>query len=665
MRKGFLIVFSLLLNFLLIGQSKYQNERNILMTSQAADSLKMDAAYKISKDICFMYPDSGVWYGKQALQFAKSAKISKGEASALSQVGFSFYQQDKLDSAIFYWNQSIDIYKENKDEFNAASILNNIALQYIFNGEYEEAQSMLDEVEATMIRLDSAHRNLNTYTNMGLLYDLQGDYIEGQKYYRKAIQIAEERKDTSAMADNINNIAVMYYYLDDFENVIKYSREVLAYGDIEKLQPVRSKVYLNMAVSFEQLDKLDSAIFYNTKALALTSRLKNELDVSKIYHNLGCLYTETGDIKEGLVNLLKAKEIKEKMPQREGIASTYTYLGYVYTLKGDYDQALYYLNKGNSTAQASNIPVEKKESYEYFSKYYKAIGDYKNAYQYLSLYNNIRDSIQNADVKIKVADLELRYETVKKDAENQALRVKQTEDEITIAQHQKMLFFSLIGILMLCTLLWIIYKQKERQKKLTVDIAQQKDQIQLLNRELNHRVKNNLAFMTSLLEMQGRRTESAEVKDALQESETRLKALALVHSQLFRSESDTVVNLKTYLQEVTSHLQDIFITKESPIGFVTDYADHNVNAEDAMRLGLIVNELVTNSVKHAFTSITNPIINISTAKDPQTGKLVLKYEDNGPKFTMNPEDSKVTTSLGLKLISLLKKQLGERYIVAA
>jgi two-component sensor histidine kinase len=193
-------------------------------------------------------------------------------------------------------------------------------------------------------------------------------------------------------------------------------------------------------------------------------------------------------------------------------------------------------------------------------------------------------------------------------------------------------------------------------------LKQQKDKIQLLNRELNHRVKNNLAFMTSLLEMQGRRTESAETKQALIESESRLKALALVHSQLFRSDTDTEVNLKNYLEEIKEHLLGIFSLPDKELSIETDFCDYTINAEDAMRLGLIVNELVTNSVKHAFSDIENPQITISTNINSE-GKLTLNYSDNGPGISKTMGDNIKESSLGIKLIDLLRKQLGDRYVV--
>ncbi|MBL0119539.1 MAG: hypothetical protein IPP89_11280 [Saprospiraceae bacterium] len=111
----------------------------------------------------------------------------------------------------------------------------------------------------------------------------------------------------------------------------------------------------------------------------------------------------------------------------------------------------------------------------------------------------------------------------------------------------------------------------------------QKSEIELLNNELNHRVKNNLAFLTSLLEMQGRRVTNVEAKDALKESESRLRALSLVHTNLVRNHESKEINLKNYLEELTQSLQDAF--RISDLKIRTSFIDFNIDAEKAREKG--------------------------------------------------------------------------------
>ena len=211
-------------------------------------------------------------------------------------------------------------------------------------------------------------------------------------------------------------------------------------------------------------------------------------------------------------------------------------------------------------------------------------------------------------------------------------------------------------------MLYLIRSNNKKLKNVNSLLLIQKGKIQLLHQELNHRVKNNLSFMTSLIEMQGRRTKNVEAREILQETENRLGALSLVHSNLFKNDEATTVNLAFYLEELVSQLERIFTIPYKELKVLVDFTDHHVNAEDAMRLGLIVNELVTNSIKHAFAHVNEPQINIATKLD-NTGKLTLEYKDNGPGHihVSNFTADETNEHLGTKLIALLKEQLKDRY----
>ncbi|MCC6180387.1 MAG: sensor histidine kinase [Bacteroidia bacterium] len=277
-------------------------------------------------------------------------------------------------------------------------------------------------------------------------------------------------------------------------------------------------------------------------------------------------------------------------------------------------------------------------------------------------------TIQNINNEILI-----QHEVVKKDSLMKALSFKAIEfekiklnEQLAIKEiaYQKIRKNAFLGFLVMAlfTVGFFSYRSSIL-KNLNQELKSKSSQIQLLNRELNHRVKNNLAFMTSLLEMQGRRTGNTETRQLLRESETRLKTLALVHANLFKNELDTEINLRNYLTELISHLESIFSIPGKQIDMDIQLTDYILNAEDAMRLGLIVNELITNSIKHAFDEVENPVISIQTSVNDK-GKLVLNYKDNGPGITKTPSSSS-TGSLGTKLIALLKDQLGNRYVVAA
>lgn len=281
-------------------------------------------------------------------------------------------------------------------------------------------------------------------------------------------------------------------------------------------------------------------------------------------------------------------------------------------------------------------------------------------------FNSVLRSILNEN-QVTVSKLVLEKNNQIKSAESKAefaqLELREKIKTEKLLMRNKQLWFVLSALLLSALFIYYIFIQNRKLKKATEKLDDQNSQILLLNRELNHRVKNNLGFMTALLEMQGRRTKNEETRQLLLESESRLKTLSLVHSNLLKTQDKGSINLSDYLKQLTNHLHDAYSTNEKDLNIMTELSDFDIDAEDAMRIGLITNELITNSVKHAFQQTDHPEIYIHTFIDG-AGKLNYFYKDNGPGFsheTTSPQEN--SQSLGRKLITLLKEQLKEKYVL--
>jgi PAS domain S-box-containing protein len=197
-----------------------------------------------------------------------------------------------------------------------------------------------------------------------------------------------------------------------------------------------------------------------------------------------------------------------------------------------------------------------------------------------------------------------------------------------------------------------------------VDITQRKsaedaikkslEEKEVLLREIHHRVKNNLQVISSLLHLQELSVEKEEVVDLLKESGGRVRSMAMIHEKLYQSPSFTHIPFKDYILKL---LSDIFYSYGIPptgsIETKLDIEDLNVNIDTAIPLGLIINELVTNSVKYAFPEGKGTIkIELKSL----TGEMKLTIADNGIGLPKDI-DLETTETLGLKLVYTLVNQL--------
>lgn len=198
-----------------------------------------------------------------------------------------------------------------------------------------------------------------------------------------------------------------------------------------------------------------------------------------------------------------------------------------------------------------------------------------------------------------------------------------------------------------------ITERKRAEEKLLVSLRE-KD---VLLSEVYHRVKNNLHVVISLLTLQSNRTDDPRVLEALNESKNRIYAMALVHEQLYRSGDMSRINTKEYIISLTQNVREIYMRHTSKV-FVAVEADDHIHfpIDIAIPLGLILNELLTNSFKHAFAPGEDGEIGIKLLDLGQHNYRV-SVLDNGKGFNLAEIAAAQPTSLGLRIVEMLVEQM--------
>ncbi len=178
---------------------------------------------------------------------------------------------------------------------------------------------------------------------------------------------------------------------------------------------------------------------------------------------------------------------------------------------------------------------------------------------------------------------------------------------------------------------------------------------EVLLKEIHHRVKNNLQIVFGLLELQARSIHDPQIKDLFEESQNRIHSMAMIHEMLYRSSDLSQINFATYLQDLLHSLAQSYNVDAQRISFQIDIETFPLNIELATPCGLIVNELVTNALKHAFPDRRSGNIRLTCHKSEEN-RVCLIISDNGIGVPADLNISKIK-SLGLQLVYTLTKQL--------
>lgn len=179
-----------------------------------------------------------------------------------------------------------------------------------------------------------------------------------------------------------------------------------------------------------------------------------------------------------------------------------------------------------------------------------------------------------------------------------------------------------------------------------------------LLQEVHHRVKNNLAVVTSLLQMEQMKTGNPIARGILQKSEARIHAMALIHECLYGSESLSRINLKSFLSQIFEGLEKAYLA-ESNVKLHLNSDTIELNANLALPCGLIINELVTNAIQHGFDGKDRGWIKVSVKKD-ENNIVEVEVRDNG-KGGASDFDPAKSDSMGFNIVDLLIQQLEGKY----
>jgi two-component sensor histidine kinase len=232
------------------------------------------------------------------------------------------------------------------------------------------------------------------------------------------------------------------------------------------------------------------------------------------------------------------------------------------------------------------------------------------------------------------------------------------ETVIKNKNRQMLLIAGLLGVIVFGSILLYrknrqINKQNKIIGKQLAELTKILEQKQVLLSELQHRVKNNLQHVISILEIQKESVDFNNIDELIRGNQNRIHSMALLHKKLNVSDNVNEVDLCRYIAELSDLVKDSYDNHTKEITLTIKCGIENISIEKALPIGLIIVELVSNSMKHAFKKRNIGIINIEISINKNTNQLY--YSDNGGGFDFNKTSDK---GLGMEIIKGLIDQLG-------
>jgi two-component sensor histidine kinase len=197
-----------------------------------------------------------------------------------------------------------------------------------------------------------------------------------------------------------------------------------------------------------------------------------------------------------------------------------------------------------------------------------------------------------------------------------------------------------------------ITEKKLAEEKLLSSLQEK----EVLLKEVHHRVKNNLQVIISLLRLQSRYLDDPRLLELLQASQNRIRSMAMIHEQLYASQNFARVDFDEYIKNLITHLYVVYGVSPNRVSFKVQAAKIYLDINRAISCGMIINELVSNALRHAFPENRQGEIIVSLKQD-EIGRFYLLVKDNGVGLPEAVEVEKAAT-LGLQIVRILVHQLG-------
>ena len=553
----------------------------------------------------------------------------------------------------------------------------------------------LDElirIEYNMQALDKSHIiNTKIYEILGKHYRANSKHDTSVHYLEKAVKIAEQENYQEVLADLYYQCGYsymrneqVYFAIDSYLKSLDYYEE----------PPYR--IIANLPNAYRRVEDWDKVLEYGTLGLKMARETGKKPGQVFTLFQIGVAHVFKGNHKEGKNYLEEAwdKTYEYNIPGRrplilshllenellqDDIDGALSYairfdtmdtnllyhsvkakIGLAHYHKGDFDKALQYCKAVKSNLNHSALVDFDRMQYQMEScnclyKIYQKLGNDKLALENLELYNEAVNYVEGKEAIFKVGKAVNQLELAQQqkihelEAHTRELEFKQKENLFKIMGISGTLLLLMAGFWALQYRKW--YRKKdELNQELSVALADK----EILLREIHHRVKNNLQLVSSLLGIQSRGIKDDKAKEAINEGRTRVHSMSLIHHDLYRKDNLTGVEMKNYLPKLASDLFAAYNIQGDHIILKTDIDQLKLDVESVIPIGLIVNELITNSLKYAFPNNRAGEIVVSLKEINKS--LYLQVEDNGIGLDKDQLDKK-EKSFGHSLIKAFRTKL--------
>jgi two-component system, sensor histidine kinase PdtaS len=625
---------------------KWQNESNIMLVIYEMESSDTNSGRLHYEELIAGFIKAG---HKAAL-----AEMLMRMGNWLSMDG------SKYEEVLANYQKAAALFTEIKDYQNTIRVLKDQAYIHITQSKLDIAEAELNEalVLCKQINYPKQHYIFNLLSTISRI---KGDYKKALLYSLQCIESMNNTMDTVSAAHFYQDLARIYVEIGNRAKAIEWYKKSIEQWKQEKLGNFAMFITASYLVDdLLEKNKIKEAFSF-IKLLVTDIPPVSLIQKACVAQIMARCHNSAGNYKEAEAKFVEALDYYKEAGMDFEVSQEAQYeIGKFYVDQRLFQKGDIYLTKALSFNPQKNSLAVIKDIHLMLYKVDSARGDYIAALEHFRVHKKLSDSLFNTIKSRQIEELQIQYETAGKQQNIDLLNAKTSLQQAQLKKASLTSQIIISGALILVVFSVVVLHQYRLKQKAHIKISSQNfelnqllDEKEWLLKEVHHRVKNNLQTVISLLESQSAYLED-DALAAIQNSQHRIYAMSLIHQKLYHNDNIASINMGSYLPELINYLTASFDTIQR-IFFVTNIEDIQLDVSQAIPVGLIINEAVTNAIKYAFAGGNHGVINIELVRSDKN-ELTLSVSDNGAGMPYNWQDLQ-KNSLGLRLMKGLTEDI--------
>lgn len=488
------------------------------------------------------------------------------------------------------------------------------------------------------------------YTQMGYIYEREGNILKAADFAFEVKKIGIELNDNWAIAQSYSDLSNLYWKFSDFEKGLDLGLISIDYFEERNINDMDYDFVLYVVGNnLMNLQRYQEALRYFNKAIKIGEQYGFYNNLSDIYISLVDLYTELNQYEEAEQAGQQAIKYANLVDNDFLLMRSWLAMGRLNLFQGKYNEAIDLLKHSLDVATPDFGDKFFLSQLHYrLGKAYRGSHNYKDAILSFDIYDSLKRQFSDDNSKQRMTLMEYEFDLDAKES-----TIIGMEEIIKRQNSTQSLIVIIAGLLLI--LLMVLYVTYQNNIKQNIKLENQNEEKEFLLKEIHHRVKNNLGIVSSLLDLQADKIKDPKIIAAIEESRNRVYSMSMIHQKLYQGTNLSTIEMKDYLIDLSKHILDSY-GFEHKVEYIYNLEDMQLDVDSAIPLGLIVNELLTNSFKHAFPKGRKGFVYL-TCRHLSKDRILLEVGDDGIGLLEFDKEDDQGRGFGTQLIDLLIQQL--------